>query len=285
MRNLLIGFGMRGCLSLVLLSVSLVGHGAKYSGDLVDGVREGVGSLAWDNGDVYEGQFKAGKRHGNGRLVWASGEVYEGEFAAGKRTGYGIYSWSNGQSYEGEWVDDQPDGQGFCFNPAGSRRCQFVAGEEVAFEGGRRDQIFNGNRPEKLGVYEGKLTPCPNSPNCASSQEARLLHSIQPIEFVGTLAQTMARIREVLEAEMDRIVVRVFEDDYIYAEAQTAALHFIDDLEFYCVDAEKICHVRSASRIGYSDLGVNLSRLREIRKRVDPSVRYFGNSAGKGPRK
>lgn len=290
MGDLVSGNRVKKFLVLVLLSLSVlghgvVGHGAEYSGDLVEGVREGYGSLVWDNGDLYEGQFIANKRHGKGRLVWASGEVYEGEFFEGKRTGFGVYSWSNGERYEGEWLEDQPHGQGLCYSPQGSRRCQFENGEEVAFTGGRRDQLFNGVRPENLGVTEGRLTPCPSTPNCASSQENRRLHWVKPIPFVGSLEETMMRIREVLEKEMDRIVVRVYDDDYIYAEAQTAALHFIDDLEIYCVDAEEVCHVRSASRIGYSDLGVNLSRLREIRQRMDPWGRYTKRIQGKGPKR
>ncbi|PCJ11441.1 MAG: hypothetical protein COB04_19115 [Gammaproteobacteria bacterium] len=286
MYKLLANYGLRGVFSIVLLSASLLSFGAEYSGDLINGVREGQGTLSWDNGDVYEGQFLAGKRHGKGRLVWSSGEAYEGDFLKGKRTGFGSYTWNNGQKYLGQWLDDQPNGQGFCYDPQGSRRCQFLAGKEVAFEGGRRDQLFNGLRPKNLGVgSEGKFAPCPNSPNCASSQEDSVLHYVEPIPFVGNIVETMDRIRNVLEKDMDRIVVRVYETDYIYAEAQTAALHFVDDVEIYCVNDEEVCHIRSASRIGYSDLGVNLSRVKEIRQRVSSRADYNRKSVRRGPRR
>lgn len=272
---------LRAVLVLVLFSQVAVLNAAEYQGDLKDGKRSGWGVLIWDNGDRYEGEFKNDKRHGKGKLVWANGEIYEGDFKDGRRTGQGIYYWQDGHRYDGGWLNDQPHGRGLCYSQQGSRRCQFEHGAEVEYTGQRRDRLFNGSRPQHLGVKEGRLAPCPESPNCVSSQETRMYFRVKPIAFVGTLAQTMNRFRQVLEQEMDRIIVLVFDENYIYAEARTAALHFTDDVEIYCVEEEKLCHFRSASRLGYSDLGVNLSRYKEVRGRMKKASAYRKKYGGR----
>ncbi len=121
---------------------------------------------------------------------------------------------------------------------------------------------FPGKRPTNLGVRDGKLAPCPSSPNCVSSRATDATHAIEPLKFTGDPAAAMQRLRTVIE-KMPRTRIVESRPDYLYAEFETALLGFVDDVEFQ-VDGSTI-HARSASRLGYSDLGVNRKRIEEIR--------------------
>lgn len=126
----------------------------------------------------------------------------------------------------------------------------------------------SGHMPD-LGVNNGRLAPCPESPNCASSQAADEKHFIQPIHFTGTRQEARARLLQVVESQKRTKILEVREN-YFRAEATSAVFGFVDDVEFYFpaeAPGAKIIHVRSASRVGYSDLGVNRKRIKQIRDR------------------
>ncbi len=122
---------------------------------------------------------------------------------------------------------------------------------------------FSGPRPSDLGVKDGQLKACPGSPNCVSSQSRDAEHSIAPIATTHPKA-TLDRIAALIEADDSaKIITRA--DDYINAEYTSALMGFVDDVEFWAnADAGKI-EVRSASRLGESDLGVNRKRIEAIR--------------------
>lgn len=122
---------------------------------------------------------------------------------------------------------------------------------------------FPGKRPKNLGVHEGKLAPCPGSPNCVSSQASDSTHAIEPLAFTGDAAIAMQRLRAIIE-KMPRTRIVEGRADYLYAEFETAVLGFVDDVEFHADGAA--IQVRSASRLGYSDLGVNRKRIEAIRE-------------------
>lgn len=121
---------------------------------------------------------------------------------------------------------------------------------------------LTGRRPTNLGVRDGKLAACPNKPNCVNSQGVGN-HMIPPFELSGDAETSMKKLLEVVRA-MPRTHVVENKPDYLYAEFSTRLLGFVDDVEFYCDG--KVIHVRSASRLGYSDLGVNRGRVEEIRQ-------------------
>ena len=121
---------------------------------------------------------------------------------------------------------------------------------------------FPGKRPTNLGVQGGKLASCPSSPNCVSSQ-ASDNHAIAPLRFSGDAQAALRKLKAVVEA-MPRTRIIDSKPDYLYAEFSTALMGFVDDVEFYC-DGKAI-QVRSASRLGYSDLGVNRKRVEAIRE-------------------
>lgn len=129
-------------------------------------------------------------------------------------------------------------------------------------------QIFSGSRPNNLGVKDGKLAACPASPNCVSSQAADgdAEHKIAPLSFTTDPANAMTQLVNVVK-NMERTQIIESRDDYLYAEFSTRLMGFIDDVEFYLDPAAKVIHVRSASRLGQSDLGLNRKRVEEIRQK------------------
>jgi uncharacterized protein (DUF1499 family) len=123
-----------------------------------------------------------------------------------------------------------------------------------------------GTRPGNLGVTNGKLAPCPRTPNCVSSQSTDSFHYIDPLVFSGRAADARDRLLRAING-MKRVVVVKSEDRYVYAEFTSAVFRFVDDVEFHFDEAAGKIHVRSASRLGRSDMGVNRARVEEIRKR------------------
>lgn len=120
--------------------------------------------------------------------------------------------------------------------------------------------------PTNLGPIEGRLRPCPATPNCVCSFDHDD-HAIAPLRYSGSREQAFNRLKGVLQ-ERPRCIVRGErkEPAYLYAEESTALFRFVDDLEFLFDPAEPLIHVRSASRIGRSDLGVNRERVEAIRR-------------------
>ncbi len=115
---------------------------------------------------------------------------------------------------------------------------------------------------------ENMLTPCPKTPNCVSSLAEDKKHFIEPIHYRGESAEARSQLLEILHS-LKRVRVVKSEDNYIHAEFVSAVFRFVDDVEFYFDDTRKVIQTKSASRIGYSDLGVNRRRLEMIRKRFD----------------
>ena len=123
-----------------------------------------------------------------------------------------------------------------------------------------------GKRPANLGITNGTLSACPSSPNCVSSQSTDESHYIAPIRYNGTLTQARNAIISVINS-MDRTRIVTNKRNYLHAEFTSALFRFVDDVEFYFDDGEKIVHLKSASRVGYSDFGVNRERIETIRTR------------------
>jgi len=122
--------------------------------------------------------------------------------------------------------------------------------------------MFSGTRPDNLGVKNGRFAPCRPTPNCVSSQAdpADKEHYIAPIAFSGT----MPELRRAVES-MTRATVISEEGNYLYAEYKSALLGYVDDVELLLDESARLVHVRSASRLGRSDFGVNRKRIEELR--------------------
>jgi len=122
----------------------------------------------------------------------------------------------------------------------------------------------------KVGLIDGKLRPCPKTPNCVSTQSEDKQHMIAPISYDLSLEEAKKKIIEIINSiKRTKIVNQT--DNYIHAEFSTRLFKFVDDVEFLFDNAEKIIHFRSASRIGKSDLGTNRKRLENIRELYNES--------------
>ena len=120
------------------------------------------------------------------------------------------------------------------------------------------------SKPENLGAVDGKLAPCPGSPNCVSTQAADPKFRIEPIPFQGSGEAALTAIRSILE-KMPRCRVITCGDGYLHAEFSSRLFGFVDDVEFLVDEENRQLQFRSASRVGYSDLGVNRRRMEQIR--------------------
>ena len=116
------------------------------------------------------------------------------------------------------------------------------------------------------GSGKGTLSPCPSSPNCVSSRAPDPAHWVDPILFTGDSASGWSRLRKVI-AEMKEARIAEEEMGYLHAEFRSALFGFVDDVEFRMDDASGRIDIRSASRRGYYDFGVNRRRVEEIRAR------------------
>ena len=125
---------------------------------------------------------------------------------------------------------------------------------------------FAGKRPTNLGVNNGKLTQCPSSPNCVCSQctSTDAEHYIQPLSYSGSPEQALEKLTSIIQG-MERTQILTTSADYLYAEFTSQLMGYVDDVEFYLDSASNTIHVRSASRLGKSDLGVNRKRIETIR--------------------
>ena len=124
--------------------------------------------------------------------------------------------------------------------------------------------IFTGNRPNNLGVRDGKLAPCPNTPNCVSSQSTDASHKVEPLNYTSAPEVALTQLKQVISS-LPKTNIVTETDSYIYAEFTSAMMGFVDDVEFYLDRDAQVFHVRSASRLGKSDLGVNRKRIETIR--------------------
>jgi len=132
------------------------------------------------------------------------------------------------------------------------------------------DTVFSWKRPDNLGVKEGRLAPPKTTPNCVSSQAdpSDAQHYIAPIRFKGAAADAIAAARRAVERMEGATVVRQ-DGNYLYAEFRTRFMRFVDDVEFASDEKAGVLHVRSASRLGRRDFGVNRSRIGAIRARIE----------------
>lgn len=123
---------------------------------------------------------------------------------------------------------------------------------------------LTGLRPTTLGLRAGRLEACPSRPNCVCSDDNDDGHQIQALRLAQPHADAWAAARRaVLALPRTRIVTE--REDYLHAECASALLGFVDDLELHLRAGDGIIAVRSASRLGYRDFGVNRKRVERLR--------------------
>ena len=131
------------------------------------------------------------------------------------------------------------------------------------------NNIFAGTPPTNIGVTNGKLADCAATPNCVNSQApaSDSQHAIAPLAMSGELATTIANLKQVIQAMPDTNIIKET-NNYLYVEFTSKLMRFVDDVEFYLDNDTKMIQVRSASRLGESDLGVNRQRIEAIRAKL-----------------
>ena len=110
----------------------------------------------------------------------------------------------------------------------------------------------------------GRLASCPDSPNCVSSDATDPSHHVPPFAIIVPAKQAWLLVRETVN-DIPRTTITEVTDNYLHAECRSMVFRFVDDLELELRPGEGIIAVRSASRTGYSDFGVNRSRVERLR--------------------
>lgn len=137
--------------------------------------------------------------------------------------------------------------------------------------------LLKGAPPTDLGVHEGRLKPPSKTPNSVSSQASlypdhpqRSYADIAPLPGNGDPEATLDRIASIVEAMDGARIIRK-EPGYLYAQFTSRLMKYVDDAEFWLDPAARVIQVRSASRLGSSDLGVNRKRIEFIRQKLQNS--------------
>jgi len=115
-----------------------------------------------------------------------------------------------------------------------------------------------------LGIMEAHLRPCPATPNCVSSDSRDAGHQVPPYTLKSSAAEAWSVARRLI-VELPRTRIVTEHPDYLHAECSSALFGFVDDLELHLRPADRLIAIRSASRSGYSDFGVNRQRVEDLR--------------------
>jgi uncharacterized protein (DUF1499 family) len=141
-----------------------------------------------------------------------------------------------------------------------------------------------GERPGELGVRDGRLAPCKPTPNCVTSQADRAAdpdHHVAPLALRGEPeAAWTALVADVRTTP--RVLIVTERPGYLHAEYASRVFGFVDDVEFQQDASAKLVHVRSASRTGRSDFGVNRARIEALRTRLVAAGVLTGSSGAAG---
>ncbi len=135
----------------------------------------------------------------------------------------------------------------------------------IEYFGGQPMGLFSGSRPANLGFSAGKFAPPSWKPNCVSSTvEKSDIHYIEPLAFSGAPADAWRKLQGIVKGS-PRTNVITDRASYLHAEFKSAGMGFVDDAEFALDEGASTIQVRSASRMGVRDFGVNRARIESIR--------------------
>jgi len=112
-----------------------------------------------------------------------------------------------------------------------------------------------------------QLPPCPSSPNCVSSQATDADHAIAPFKIVGNIEEAWTALKKALISQ-SRTVITDETGDTLHAQATSLVFRFVDDIDAILDAKAQLIHIRSASRTGYGDFGVNRKRVEMLRSQL-----------------
>lgn len=121
-----------------------------------------------------------------------------------------------------------------------------------------------------LGVSQGELKPCPDTPNCVSTQapQGDQTHYVEPIPYQMSRTKMRRDILNWIESQPKTEVI-TNEESYIHAVFASSLFGFKDDLEIYLPPGDGVVHLRSAARVGQGDMGVNRERYERLRAALE----------------
>lgn len=111
------------------------------------------------------------------------------------------------------------------------------------------------------------LPPCPNSPNCVSSLATDRVHFIAPFKIVGAIDAASVALKNALLSQSRTVITQEMENT-LHAEATSLIFRFVDDVDVLLDSEARVFHIRSASRVGYGDFGVNRKRVEKLRSQL-----------------
>jgi len=129
--------------------------------------------------------------------------------------------------------------------------------------------VHSSDMEKKGGIT--RINLCPKSPNCVSSLDLDDQHFIAPLSYTGSKKVAYRTLVDIIESE-PRARIVTMQTNYIRFESKTKVFGFIDDVEFFFSPDKPVIHLRSASRKGYYDFGVNRRRIEGIRKLFDAGL-------------
>lgn len=124
---------------------------------------------------------------------------------------------------------------------------------------------FRGKRPRDLGIHDGQLKGPSRKPNSVCSHASSGYAAIDPFPAGDDPAATWDRLKTIVDGQAEIIEAN---DHYLYAEYSTPLMGYVDDVEFLLDRNAGVIHLRSASRLGYSDMGANRKRIEKIRQQL-----------------
>ena len=125
---------------------------------------------------------------------------------------------------------------------------------------------------EKPKLVNGMLRLCPGTPNCVSSESTNPMFQIAPLAFTGSPEQVWATLKIVIKEQGG--TVHDEGKEYLWSTFTVPLVGFVDDVEFRLSATEGVIHVRSASRLGISDLGVNRGRVEQLRTAFQTALHH-----------
>jgi uncharacterized protein (DUF1499 family) len=118
-------------------------------------------------------------------------------------------------------------------------------------------------KPGQTAMTDGRLRNCPGTPNCVCSEYPGEPGHVSPIPFDGDPAFALKKAGTVIRKMKGNIVTK--QENYLHAVFSTPVFRFKDDLEIRIDGDRRLLHIRSASRVGHSDLGANRKRVERFR--------------------
>lgn len=111
------------------------------------------------------------------------------------------------------------------------------------------------------------LPPCPSTPNCVSSQVTDKVHGIAPFKIIGSIESAFLALKNALLSQQ-RVIITEETENTLHAEATSLIFRFVDDVDVLLDSEARLFHIRSASRVGYGDFGVNRKRIENLRAKL-----------------